>query len=181
MTEPPSHPSSSKQDPSPAAHTEPGSQKRTRPRLGVVAGILVTIALLAAVGTGVFLLLSNRHDPESDARETAQRFAELYQRALKSGAAGVSPTEFEPIVCGADMNSVRQDITETPMEEPTEPLEIRISVREVRLDGTAGTVTLNAEISLSNGQRHSIDETLDLVTEHDGWRVCGLHRMRASG
>jgi hypothetical protein len=155
-----------------------GEDRRRSRRLGLLLGVAVTVVVLAAAGVGVFFLLSGGETTESDPRTTSERFAELYQRELESGGTGALPAGFESVVCADDLGSVRAEVPPAAMDEQLQTPVKRIVVKDLRVDGDRGTVTLTAELSLPDGQTHGVDETLDLVTENGGWRVCGLHRVR---
>ena len=155
-----------------------GTGKRSNRRFGLLLGVTVTVVVLAAAGLGVFFLLSGGDTTESDPRTTSERFAELYQRELESGGTGPLPADFESVVCADDLWAVREEVPPAAMDEQVQTPVERIVVRELRMDGDRGTVTLTAELNLPDGQTHGVDETLDLVTENGGWRVCGLHRVR---
>lgn len=177
MTDPSTHPDHGPDEPGNGPVDSGGEDRPSGRGLGLVLGVVVTAVVLAGAGLGVFFLLSG-NTAESDARSTSERFAELYQHELEADGDGTLPADFESVVCADDMGSVRQDVSAPPMEEPVQPSAVRIVVKDLRVEGDRGTVTLTAEISLPDGQTHGVDETLDLVTENGGWRVCGLHRVR---
>jgi hypothetical protein len=143
----------------------------TRRRNGRILMIVAAVLVLAIGGLGAYLLSadSGTDDPNTAARQ----FVEVYQRGLNSSGRDVDVSDFEPVVCEANMQQLREVFSakENPVEGAPQ---FRLSVKDVKTEGDKGSFTVATEITLPGADNQSTDENFALVKEDGTWRVCGL-------
>jgi hypothetical protein len=142
----------------------------TRRRNGRILMIVAAVLVLAIGGLGVYLLVSD--DGTDDPNTAARTFVDVYQRGLNSSGRDVDIADFEPVVCAADMQQLREAFADKENLVEGAP-QFRLSVKDLKTDGDNGSFTVATEITSPGDEEQTADENFTLVKEDGDWRVCG--------
>jgi hypothetical protein len=161
---------------------QPGPPRRRGRTIALIAAATV---LVAAAGTGLYLLLDGderaANEDTTDPRRVAERFGEVYRTLSTSPFGQVTPDDLDPLVCATEMGALRQEYrgeeerrrTGTSPEAP--PLAtVTVVIADLITEGDRGSFTLLLHGTGANGQTQSRDVRLRLTKEDGGWQVCGL-------
>jgi hypothetical protein len=148
--------------------TEDARRRRNGRILMIVAAALVVIV----GGVGVFLLTRGNGGTD-DPNKAAQSFVDAYQRGLNSSGRDVQVKDFEPFVCAADLDGIREAFSakENPVDGAPR---FKMSVKDVKTDGDHGSFTVTSEVTAPGTDKQSDEENFGLSKENGSWRVCGL-------